>query len=654
MKLRTSFFDKTVLKKDITRFLPVWLIYTIGAVLVAVTTGMNYASDDRFASNLNNLIGPFSVINLLYGALVAVLLFGDLFNTRLCNALHAMPLRREGWFFTHITSGLLFSAVPNLLVALACMPLLGKFWYTALLWYLGMELHYVFFFALGVLCCMCAGNWFAALTMYAIVNFLSMILKWFASTVFEPLMYGVKIGTEGFGLFSPVVQLCMEQGFFSIVHSQDCPCQPLGDVIYGMEHIYRFGSLGEGWIYLAILAAVGIALGALALVLYRKRHLESAGDFVAFRWLHPVFALIFTLCAGAVMQMLGNLFFGDGVSYVYGCIGVVVGFFVAQMLLRRTVKVFRLKNWLFAGGIVAAVALALVLCKADVLGIVSWTPEAQDVVDVKVAEGHYEKWSVYTRYAKFEDAGDIANVIDIHKLLVEEGDPNDPDYYEGTQRITICYTLRDGREVRRYYRADAEGEAYKRLYGPLIFGSTEYILGVSDLQEMRSQVTEVFANGYYVQSGNRDMLLELLFREAEAGNVSSGRALDKDCAFIVELQLKKGSMTTLFIYEEAEKLVKWVVAYSFLVDAPVEVLKDASVAVKDVSLNEAQRKAFLTAAQRDAEAGNDFLVLWAEETDGLILTLTVDDMEIIARVNPAAVHTNAWLNDFLENPDNAA
>ena len=34
MKLKTSFFDKTVLKKDLTRFFPLWTLYLIGGLLV--------------------------------------------------------------------------------------------------------------------------------------------------------------------------------------------------------------------------------------------------------------------------------------------------------------------------------------------------------------------------------------------------------------------------------------------------------------------------------------------------------------------------------------------------------------------------------------------------------------------------------------------
>ena len=110
MKSRTSFFDRTVLKKDITRFAPLWALYLIGGLMIAISSGIS-------GDELNEVLGGLGIVSFSYAILVAQLLFGDLFNTRLCNALHAMPLRREGWFFTHVIAGILFSLVPNLLIA---------------------------------------------------------------------------------------------------------------------------------------------------------------------------------------------------------------------------------------------------------------------------------------------------------------------------------------------------------------------------------------------------------------------------------------------------------------------------------------------------------------------------------------------------------
>lgn len=653
MKSRTSFFDKTVLKKDITRFLPVWMIYTICGLLVAFSTAMGYGRSHDFAKDLNQMTGTFGIINICYGGIVAVLLFGDLFNTRLCNALHAMPLRREGWFFTHITAGFLFSAVPNLLIALLIMPALGKFWFTAFWWYLGMELHYVFFFLLAVLCSICAGKWFAAISMYAIVNFLSMIVMWFASTVFQPMMYGVKISIDGFSLFSPVVQLVNEEDFFRIEHNEACLCHKQDSYYWevgGKEHIYDYLGPGESWIYLGILAAIGLAFGVLALVLYRKRHLETAGDFVAFRPLHPVFAVIFTLCAGALLQMIGGEVFGDN-FYLFGIIGILVGFFVAQMLLTRTVKVFRGKNWLFLGAIAAVLALSLVLCRADAFGIVRWTPDTDDVVDVKVAEGQFEEWYPSTDYYTVTDPDEVQAVIDIHKLLIAEGPVDERDNYNGSRYFTLCYTLADGREVRRYYRANYEGEAFNRL-NAMFFGRPDYILGASTLEQLQQSTEYLFVEGHQLFAETKDALLECVMQDVLSGTLgSNGGGYDKEAAHIgyVELSRYNGIMKHFVVTDRAKNTAAWLKSWMKLAADPGYVRDNATaIAIDGVTLSmnpEDERFAsFLDAWEQDHMSGWLFYNAYKDQSlYQMVITLQFGDVKIPVGVYDYAENLSTWL-----------
>ena len=135
MKLRTSYFNPTAFKKDVLRFAPSWAIYSIVLVTYLMVCCIS-SSEYHRASNVANAIPGMAVVNLIYGLLNAQLLFGDLYNSRLCNALHAMPMRRECWFLTHTAAGLAFSFVPNLAISLIALPLLGGGWSVALWWLL--------------------------------------------------------------------------------------------------------------------------------------------------------------------------------------------------------------------------------------------------------------------------------------------------------------------------------------------------------------------------------------------------------------------------------------------------------------------------------------------------------------------------------------
>lgn len=121
MKSKTSFFNKTVFKKNLTRFAPVMAVYTLCLILGMMMLYQNNEEMGRtfwFASRIAGNLQLMGLVNLLFAPLCAMLLFGDLYNSRMCNALHAMPMRRETLFLTNVVSGLLFSMIPTAVMAL--------------------------------------------------------------------------------------------------------------------------------------------------------------------------------------------------------------------------------------------------------------------------------------------------------------------------------------------------------------------------------------------------------------------------------------------------------------------------------------------------------------------------------------------------------
>ena len=107
MKSKTSFFNKTVFKKNLTRFAPVMAVYTLCLILGMMMLYQNNEEMGRtfwFASRMGECIQVMGLVNLFFAPLCAMLLFGDLYNSRMCNALHAMPMRRETLFLTNVVS----------------------------------------------------------------------------------------------------------------------------------------------------------------------------------------------------------------------------------------------------------------------------------------------------------------------------------------------------------------------------------------------------------------------------------------------------------------------------------------------------------------------------------------------------------------------
>ena len=434
MKLRISYFDTATFKKDITRFVPLWALYTVGLLLIMLSS----VSDSLWSHpvrRLNISLEALSLANLLYGALTAQLLFGELFNSRLCNALHAMPVTRNARFGSHICAGMLFALVPNFLVSALMMPYLGQFWYIALLWLGAMMLQYLFFFGVGVLSVMCTGSRFAMVVVYAIINFLSLVAYWFVEVIFLPMMPGVLADERCFILLSPMSYLVSNSDYIQFAYSKTHDAYT--DVYYNE----KFVGFGEDWLYLFILAAIGIAALAAALLLYRRRKLESAGDFMAVKWLSPIFLVLYTLCAGAFLSIFGELF-GNGQYVVFLIAGLIIGFFTGRMLLERTIRVFRKKSFLQLALLTAAMLLSLWVVHTDLLGIVSYVPDVQDVEYVV-----YDARNAYD--VELTSADDIEKVCEIHQMAVD--DYCDRSCGSSHLYFNLEYHMKDGRVILRQY-----------------------------------------------------------------------------------------------------------------------------------------------------------------------------------------------------------
>lgn len=211
MKSRTSFFNGTVFKKDFTRFLPVWSLYTVFLLLAAVLSlhGIDAVSAAFLMGN--DSLPSMAGVNFLYAAVCAMTLFGDLYVPRMCNALHAMPLRRESWFMVHGLAGLLFSVVPNLAVVLVSLPALGQYWYVGFIWLGIVELQYLFFFGAALFAALCAGSRLGMAAVYGILNGCSMLLLGLTNLLYAPLLYGVVITEAPFLTACPLYMLTHQE-----------------------------------------------------------------------------------------------------------------------------------------------------------------------------------------------------------------------------------------------------------------------------------------------------------------------------------------------------------------------------------------------------------------------------------------------------------
>ncbi len=424
MQSKTSFFNKTIFRKNLTRFAPVWVLYIIclvtGLMLVyGDSSSRNLHLEYYFPGDMVSLIQLMSVVNIGYALVTAQLLFGDLFQSRMANALHALPLRRETWYGTHVLSGLLFSLVPTLFLAVpAAFLLMGSFyengWMIALWWYVAVNLQYVVFFGLAVFSAMCTANRFTMAAGYGLLNAGAYIAYFLIDTVYTPLLYGVITPTTLVNNLTPVYKM-VDDSLLDLETRSEL-IEKFGEDLEGAVATF---TLTDRWIPLLLWVAAGIAFLAVGLALYRKRDLECAGDAVAFSWLKPVFRVLCALFVSAASQFLLENFFGMR-AFHYGvlALGLVIGWFIANMLIERSTRVFNRKNFLGLAALAAAVAVTLGLTWLDVLGIEDRIPKAERIVSVTFKPGN--------TYGKTcEDPEDIQAMLTLHALALEERSDTD-------------------------------------------------------------------------------------------------------------------------------------------------------------------------------------------------------------------------------------
>lgn len=555
MKSRTSFFNGTVFKKDVTRFFPLWALYLIGGCLVMLTATMR--SDPGMAARtVGRSLYILPIVNLVYAPLAAMLLFGDLHKSRMCNALHALPIRREGWFFSHVAAGLSFSIVPNLVGVLLLLPRLGEFWYVGFLWLLAMTLQYLFYFGVAVLAIMVSGNRTASLAIYGILNFGSQLVYWFLASVYLPSLYGIVIPQEPFHLLCPTEILVGDDKLLRFEYVSRTN---------GIEG-WQFLGLGENWSYLVWIAVIGALFLVLALALYRKRHLETAGDFIAWKPIQPVFSVGYTLCFGAMLSVVGAML--DDVLLVFLVIGLTVGWFTGQMLLKRTVRVFQLPVILKGAAIVIVMVISIFAAQADIFGVVRYVPQKEQVTQVTIIDP-YSYDGEATLVCKEKE--DIQTVLSLHQTILKHKEKAG-NYASGHYRnsLKLIYTLNDGTQRTREYDFTIPKEDGQDLR--TLLSRPEAVLG----EALTGQWTLVECEGYEVSAELYDSLRQAILADCQEGNMAqdsifhSGQETYIHIRYTVEsgnIGYKKGK--TVRVYGDSQHTLAWVKA-NFQVDESVK------------------------------------------------------------------------------------
>ncbi len=537
MKSRTS-SCKAAFRKDLLRFWPVWAGYLLLHVFLQVLL----STENRefwYLANLVDLIPAMAVVNCGYGLLVAIMLFGDLFNTRMCSGLHSLPLKREHWFGAHVKAGLLFSLIPTAIMTLFMEAVMVRHtiivngWQLPLYWWAACNLQYLFFFGLAVFCVMCTGSRFASTVVYGGMNCLSLFAWLLVDQFYTPLLHGVMTQSHVFNLLSPVSWLTSTQ----LIHTSRIKTDQTYIDHLGVElpvYTGNFTLNTDEWIYLGVLVMIGICLLLIARQTYKHRKLECAGDFMAVKWLEPVFQVAFTVACAACVHGVFFTFFGYRYenNYFMAILGLVTGWFAGRMFLERSTRVFRLKNFAGLAVLTALLAGSLYATKLDPLGIEDWMPEADEIKSVQMVLSH--NTSVMA-----EDPEEIQDFLRLHEVALEEKITVHSDYadyaYSPPQEgehvafISLTYRLKNGWVSQReyYIRPDSEAGEIVRVYASRlaeVIERADQIKTPEDLRYHIKKTENIFVSGQaladqYIAEEFLLSLADAIIADCEAGTM---------------------------------------------------------------------------------------------------------------------------------------
>jgi ABC-2 type transport system permease protein len=328
----------------------------------------------------------------------------------------------------------------------------GVLYLPALLQWLALSVMLnIFFYGFASLCAQLTGNLVVLPLVYAVLNFTVYVVEWLVDRILSIFVFGFYGSGLTFECLSPVM------GIYDHCRINSISVYDAADKVYTVTGYYL-----TGWGLIICYAAVGLVLIAGALLHYKRRRMETAGDVVAVRYLKPVFkycmALGVALCLGMLLfTLVYSNYNNEGTPahvlllIAFMLIGCFIGYFAAEMLMQKCFSVWRGRRRWLGYGIACLVIISLTFaCEFDLFGFEKRVPAAEDVKDVLIQTSGDE-----TDLAAPEN---IEDFVALHSSIIA-GKAYHESENEYTCGVYLVYTMKDGSTLKRSYALSYNNEA---------------------------------------------------------------------------------------------------------------------------------------------------------------------------------------------------
>lgn len=547
MKSKISFFNKTIFMKNVTLYWPIWGIYTLILLLMQPATiwlcnNMSYfANGYSDVMQFRDLMGTLGfggyVVLIAFGALLSgMALYSYLYNSKSANMIHALPVDRTQLYGTTLISGGTFLIAPlfvtALLSSLFCIiytiPGMGYIW----LWFLNTAALAFIAFSIVTICALFTGH-IIVLPMYvAAVNILSWLVYFLVNTVVTTFGFGVtELGDDAMRL----------AGVF-------CPIQCFGDNLRWQyeysetREIIGVSLEGTGYIWLYLVAAIVFYVSAY--IIYRKRKIEHAGDFLTVNWVKPIFRGVVSVMGAIYGGMIVRAILLEtrlGCSMpVFICFMLVAGvicYFAADMFIKKSFHVFKKKNWIGC----AISCLVVLVSFFGMYGLAEkYENEVPELTDLKYAE-------IRMGYDITLYGDDMATILEIQKDILEKADyiesriADGESYYD---MVTIRYQPEGKEWIYRRYPLSRQDESLKEIYQKIeILEADEENYLKNTFGEDYAEVS-IFYNGslnaFIIDPADRET--EDFYPQDSHSSISFDEAQAKEIYYAMIADIKAGTL----------------------------------------------------------------------------------------------------------------
>lgn len=454
MPSRMSLFNKEMIKQVGRSVGWISVLYFLGLLFAVPLRIMMTFTDQnfRYFTPIESLFkfdfGLQIILFVSVPVLIAVFLFRFLHVKQAADLMHSMPVKREKIYHFYTITGLLYLIIPVLLIALITSGIHGLYQLDLyfqqsdiVAWTGTVILFNAVFYMAGVFIAMVTG-------ISTVQGVLTYILLLFPAGFSLLIIYN--LGMMLYGFPSDYIQARNIEKLTPIVHLSSMESQEL--------------SMTGTLVYILILSILYV----LSLFIYKKRKVESASEAIAFASLKVIFKYGVAFCT----MMFGGMYF-DAMENQFGWLlfgygfGGILGYYVAEMVLQKTWRVFGQVRGL---GFFAAAMIIFLLIIQSFAPYEKRVPELNEVKSVTLTNVIHTTQDELIAPQPLKKRENIEKVRELHTEIITNEKQNEQGMEMGEFALFV-YELTNGRKMIRQYHIDRTKyeEYFKEIHESLEF-----------------------------------------------------------------------------------------------------------------------------------------------------------------------------------------